>query len=72
MQCNFSCHFPCKIPDDDGKKDCDAITGENCTCCAGKCHWTLHKNMSYRFEITSKKETIEIEELKKQFKDVYS
>ncbi len=32
----------------------------------------MHKNMSYRFEITSKKEVIEIEELKKQFENVYS
>ena len=28
--------------------------------------------MSFRFEVTSKKETIELEELKKQYQDVYS
>ena len=51
------------------KRECAAMANENCTFCSEKCHWTLHKNMDFRFEVKFVTETIEIEDLKKQFLD---
>jgi hypothetical protein len=47
------------------KRECAAMLDENCTFCSEKCHWTLHKNMDFRFEVKFVTETIEIEDLKK-------
>ena len=42
LKCNFTCHNDCSYSDDSDKKHCCAISGENCTECPGKCHWTQH------------------------------
>ena len=49
LRCNYTCHFPCIIPNDDGKKGCAAMYGtEYCAVCIAKCHWTQHVNDQYR------------------------
>ncbi|XP_042231922.1 uncharacterized protein LOC121872896 [Homarus americanus] len=63
IKCNMTCHYPCYIPDDDNKANCWAITDGNCRICPDKCFWDLHKNMSFRYEHTSVKETRTVQEL---------
>ncbi|CDW82558.1 UNKNOWN [Stylonychia lemnae] len=72
IKCNFTCHYPCYIPDDGEKQGCSAIKGENCTCCSGNCHFSFHKNMSYRFEIKMEKKITEMSELKAKYSDANS
>ncbi|CDW75371.1 UNKNOWN [Stylonychia lemnae] len=60
LQCNKTCHYPCY----ENIQECGCLQGENCTCCSGKCHWTLHKSWTYRFEIKMIKTSIDIQELK--------
>jgi len=49
--CNVTCHYPCNIPDDDGKRDCTAMVQDNCTVCKDKCHWNNHRNMQFIWSI---------------------
>ena len=38
--CNFTCHYPCDLANDDEKAGCGAM-GKNgqCNACPSKCHW---------------------------------
>ncbi|CAH1793752.1 unnamed protein product [Owenia fusiformis] len=56
LQCNFTCHYPCILSDDDDKYNCGAMMdtkGPNAVCafCPKRCSWKLHKNMPYRLVI---------------------
>ncbi|XP_053386663.1 uncharacterized protein LOC128550842 [Mercenaria mercenaria] len=51
LQCNRTCHKYCAFSDNEDKKYCCAMSGDNCTQCQNKCHWRQHKNMSFYFEI---------------------
>ena len=56
LKCNFTCHYPCTISNDELKWRCDAMNwieaGENSVCgmCPGNCHWTYHCSVPYRFD----------------------
>ncbi|KAG7163271.1 uncharacterized protein LOC121872899 isoform X2 [Homarus americanus] len=63
VKCNMTCHYPCPISDDNDKAKCWAITNGYCRICPGNCSWDLHKNMSFRYEHTSVKETRTVQEL---------
>ncbi|XP_071944801.1 uncharacterized protein [Antedon mediterranea] len=70
ITCNRTCHCPCYIPDDDSKSKCSAMRGsDNCAVCANKCHWTMHKNMTY--QIVIERHTVEknSEDLKKRYEN---
>ena len=59
FKCNFTCHYPCYIPNDDNKYLCAAMNipqNETTTCkaCPGKCAWRQHNNAEYRLEIKRK------------------
>ncbi|XP_053873650.1 LOW QUALITY PROTEIN: uncharacterized protein LOC128831363 [Malaclemys terrapin pileata] len=51
QQCHCTCHYPCAIPDDGGKRGCAAIDGNTgcCTVCPGKCDWNVHFNQKYKW-----------------------
>ena len=53
LSCNRTCHFPCAIPNDDGKAGCAAMRGGFCTVCPEKCFWQKHVNNQYRSEISN-------------------
>ncbi|KAK3888104.1 hypothetical protein Pcinc_007816 [Petrolisthes cinctipes] len=57
----MTCHYPCYIPDDNNKKNCWAMTNEYCR--IAKCYWDVHKNMSFRYEHSWKKEQRTVQEL---------
>lgn len=49
LKCNRTCHEVCGISEDSGKRNCYAITEDNCRICPNKCHWTHHKNFPYKY-----------------------
>ncbi|CAG0903456.1 unnamed protein product [Darwinula stevensoni] len=70
LKCNFTCHYPCTVPNDDRKGDCDVVnymTGQ-CMVCPGMCHWRNHVNNQYRFEIVEEEVKKTSKELKAKYK----
>ncbi|CAG0892511.1 unnamed protein product [Darwinula stevensoni] len=74
LRCNFTCHYPCMIPEDQLKERCSAMamnmeTGEvmHCAVCPNKCSPDEHVNNPYRFELYEEEETRTAEELKKKY-----
>jgi len=67
LVCNRTCHYPCAIPDDEKKRGCAAMSGDNCTVCSGKCHWSKHKNMTYRYEVVRRTVTKTAADLKARY-----
>ena len=37
--CNYTCHYPCYISDDNNKIRCSAMRNEYCTVCKNKCKY---------------------------------
>ena len=67
LKCNYTCHFPCRIPDTKHKRGCTAMKDEYCTICTGKCHWSQHVNDQYRIEWRKRTEKQTVEDLKKKY-----
>ncbi|XP_056239716.1 uncharacterized protein LOC130174115 [Seriola aureovittata] len=65
--CNYTCHYPCGIPNDNRKILCDAMNNGKCQVCPGKCVWSDHFNMTYRWDIKRVKEKRTYQELKKKY-----
>ncbi|KAI9318882.1 hypothetical protein DFJ73DRAFT_879266 [Zopfochytrium polystomum] len=57
LLCNSTCHDNCAYANDNDKKSCSAMDGENCRICANKCHWSKHVNNGFYYE----NETVEVE-----------
>ena len=72
LKCNYTCHFPCMIPNSDQKRGCDAMEDEYCTVCTGKCHWSQHVNDRYRIEWRNRTVKQTVEDLKKKYYDAKS
>ena len=55
-KCYVTCHFPCTIPNDDGKAKCRAMkfflpeSMRTCWNCPNRCLWTMHSNRAYKWE----------------------
>ncbi|XP_071833385.1 uncharacterized protein [Apostichopus japonicus] len=69
LTCNFTCHYPCSIPDDEKKKRCAAMDRAQgvCKVCPARCVWNVHKNMTHKFVIKSVTKTKTAEELKARY-----
>ncbi|XP_067392521.1 uncharacterized protein [Emydura macquarii macquarii] len=69
QRCHFTCHYPCVIPNDDGKRGCAAIDQSTgyCTACPGKCFWNVHFNQKYKFEYKVVKEKQTYAKLKEKY-----
>ncbi|CAG0898718.1 unnamed protein product, partial [Darwinula stevensoni] len=74
LTCNYSCHYPCTIPDDKLKDDCSAMginmeTGRvtHCLVCPKNCPPHEHVNNPYRFDLYEEEETRTAEDLKKKY-----
>ena len=72
LVCNFTCHFPCPIPNDGEKYHCVAMKiprdkNTTCTVCPGKCPWQQHKNASYCLEYVKTQVTKCYEDIKKEY-----
>jgi hypothetical protein len=72
-KCNYTCHYPCIIPNTSDKQYCGAMRGQShCAVCPGKCHWTCHVNDSYRVVWTKKPHVETKEDLKRKYYDAKS
>ena len=72
FKCNFTCHYPCGIPNGDDKYRCAAMNipkNETTTCkaCPGKCAWQQHNNAEYRLEVKRKNVQKCYENVKKKY-----
>ncbi|XP_039592071.1 uncharacterized protein LOC120515276 [Polypterus senegalus] len=67
QKCNFTCHYPCGLPNDKSKINCVAMKDGVCTVCPGKCVWSVHSNQQHRFIYETKKVKKTYDELKKKF-----
>lgn len=67
--CNYTCHYPCRIANDEKKINCDAMKNGMCTVCPGKCVWSVHSNMTYKWETKRVKENRTYQELKSKYEE---
>ncbi|XP_075779012.1 uncharacterized protein LOC142827406 [Pelodiscus sinensis] len=69
QQCYSTCHYPCKIPNDNGKHGCAAMDRNTgyCTVCPGKCFWNVHFNQKYRWEYKKVIEKLIYADLKEKY-----
>ena len=72
LKCNYTCHFPCMIPNTQDKQGCAAMEYENCTVRTGKCHWSQHVNDRHRIEWRTRTVKRTVEDLKKKCHDAKS
>ena len=69
LVCNYKCHYPCYIPDNNNKSKCSAMKNGNCTVCKNKCEWNQHKNLPFIIEYKVIEEIRSSEELRKKYVD---
>ena len=67
VQCFFTCHENCSIPDNEKKIDCAAMKDGYCTKCTGHCIWSAHKNMPYVFHYSCVEVTKSYKEMKTSY-----
>ncbi|XP_073347811.1 uncharacterized protein [Pagrus major] len=68
QQCHFTCHYPCAYPNEADKAGCTVMGSDGyCTQCPGKCHWSVHFYLKYRWEFKEVKEKQTIRELKEKY-----
>ncbi|KAH6605061.1 hypothetical protein Trco_006768 [Trichoderma cornu-damae] len=67
--CIQTCHDNCAYANDSDKKDCSAMSGENCTVCKGRCHWTKHANFPFLIEFEQYDEWVVAEEIIKKWNE---
>ena len=65
--CNYTCHYPCYIPDDNNKIRCSAMRDEYCTVCKNKCKWDQHKNLNFIYVYEEVEKVKTSEDLRKKF-----
>ena len=78
FQCNRTCHYPCRLPDDDSKWGCAAMNWPEaqessvCQVCPGGCEWQKHRNNTFRIEDYEEEEERTLDDLLKRFETVKS
>ena len=72
LTCNFTCHYPCYIADNDDKNRCAAMKPPKdkttkCGVCPGECVWQQHYNAPYRLECKKTPVTKCYKDIKKEY-----
>ncbi|XP_051784471.1 uncharacterized protein LOC114643986 [Erpetoichthys calabaricus] len=67
QKCNYTCHYPCALPNDEQKIRCASMDNGVCRVCPGKCVWSVHSNQQYRFIYNTSKIQRTYDELKKNY-----
>lgn len=65
--CNYTCHYPCYIPDNAKKMNCSAMRNQFCTICKNKCKWDQHKNLDFIFVYEEVEKVKTSEDLRKKY-----
>lgn len=68
LNCNYTCHYPCYIRDDQ-KSNCDAMKNGKCTVCPKRCIHSDHKNAKFRIVVELIKEKTSLKDLEQKFFD---
>ena len=69
LHCQRTCHYPCRVGNDNYKANCSAMTCYGfCMICPHKCHWAQHKNVPYIYEIRSVQVTKTIKDMKDRYR----
>jgi energy-coupling factor transporter ATP-binding protein EcfA2 len=72
-KCYVTCHYPCMIPNDDGKIDCAAMDHSmaretrSCRVCPEKCIWNMHANQPYKWEYVKQKQATSSDAIKQKY-----
>lgn len=77
LSCNRTCHENCKLPNDDEKAGCRAMTGKYeksgnnpdrfCGVCPGRCHWSCHVNSQFKYEYVVEMQEQTNEDMKRTY-----
>ncbi|KAM9356431.1 uncharacterized protein KZ484_014444 [Pholidichthys leucotaenia] len=68
LQCNYTCHYPCFIENDNTSHECTTIKKRGyCIKCPGKCKWDVHCVQKHKWDYEEYKGSQTIEELKDQY-----
>ena len=67
LVCNYTCHYPCRIPKNENKSRCAAMSNGSCRQCPNKCHWSKHVNDAFRFETQYETVEKEYDEIRKRY-----
>ncbi|CAG0892011.1 unnamed protein product [Darwinula stevensoni] len=65
--CNYTCHLPCGIAQNDKKHKCSVMKKGFCKICPKKCEWREHKNNPYKFDL----QEVEVEKTSKDLQKRY-
>ncbi|KAM4551212.1 uncharacterized protein PAE49_015074 [Odontesthes bonariensis] len=68
QNCNFTCHYPCGIPNDAEKIWCAAMKNGICTECPKECILNVHFNQKYRWEYKEVKKKLTKKDLEEKYK----
>ena len=66
LKCSFTCHDSCAYSNDSDKAKCSAMSNGYCKRCPGRCRWSSHSNIPYRFVYRTVYETRTNDDLKKK------
>ena len=64
--CHTTCHFPCRISNDN-KRKCHAMEDGVCKVCPKGCPWDIHRNNDYRIKIKEVKVEKTYEQMKMKY-----
>jgi GTP-binding protein EngB required for normal cell division len=72
-KCYVTCHYPCMIPNDDGKVSCWAMDHgmprsiRSCRVCPENCIWNMHANQPYKWEYVSEQQATSSNAIKQKY-----
>ncbi len=69
LTCKLTCHYPCKIKEDEDKDHCLAMKAGNCTVCPQRCHWKMHKNLPHKYNVKREPVIKTAADLKARYED---
>ena len=72
LKCSFTCHDNCLCSNDSDKANCSAMSNGYCMRCPGRCHWSSHYNVPYRYVYSTEYETRTSDDLKKKYERAMS
>ena len=67
IQCSYTCHERCHVPDNKEKYKCSSMQNGYCKYCPKKCKWDEHRNTPYHYEWYETVETRTVEDLRARY-----
>ncbi|XP_062572461.1 uncharacterized protein LOC134241282 [Saccostrea cucullata] len=68
INCNVTCHKRCRVEDNEKKRKCKVMDDDGyCNVCPDVCHWSDHKNASYRLKCVTETVTKTYADMKEKY-----